>query len=496
MSQLFTIIDDKIVINKALLRYIEGPTTLNGTFEINGGASIRDNVVVSGRVIADVIEANQIINRSAGGGDSTSFTATEESGLNGQGVTWTAGDTSSTLVYRPGNRLYTNLHLDLEAGRSYKIDNIEVLTSNTLGSGISRSSLRQLGPLNNLTVVGNVDIGQFVYIDTDTGRVGLGTESPNGSFSIVDNGAEFLITSPTQGTVKVGTYTNHDVALITDDTARVTVKTGGDVHVGSPTSRNAKLFVHGTIHAENIVTETKVERTDSVKFLATDGSIYGVGLTWTGSGSPKQLILYSDPDRLWSTEHIELAQNRNYLINGKTVLTETSLGESVTQSKLTSVGALNGLTVTGNTSLQELTTSTINTSKVSLGAGSQKLEVTDKGLAGSLSVDVTVGGENVLYADSSTITIGNKDNNRKNLRTYGTVSINVTNPDPELSLSVDGNIGFAGRKFITGASAPEKGNYNVGDICWNTNPMIGGNVGWICLSPGTPGMWSKFGMIG
>ena len=333
-------------------------------------------------------------------------------------------------------------------------------------------------------------------MDSDTGRVGFGTESPNGSFSIVDNGAEFLISSPTQGTVKVGTYTNHDVAIVTDDTARVTIKTGGDVHVGSPTSRNAKLFVHGTLHAENIVTETKVERTDSVKFLATDGSIYGVGLTWVGSGSPKQLVLNSNPDRIWSSEHIELAAGRNYLVNGKQVLNETTLGASVTSSSLTSVGVLNDLTVTGSTSLTSVTTTSVNTADVTLGVGSQVLSVTDAGLNSTLSLAVTVGNESVLYADSSTIIIGNKNNNRKTIRTYGTLSVNVTNPDPELSLAVDGNIGFAGRKFITGASAPEQGNYNVGDICWNTNPMIGGNVGWICLSAGQPGMWSKFGTIG
>jgi hypothetical protein len=70
MSQLFTIQDDKIVINKAVLRYLEGPTTFTGAFELNGGASIRDNLVVNGRIIADVIEANQIINRGTGGGDS------------------------------------------------------------------------------------------------------------------------------------------------------------------------------------------------------------------------------------------------------------------------------------------------------------------------------------------------------------------------------------------------------------------------------------------
>jgi hypothetical protein len=76
------------------------------------------------------------------------------------------------------------------------------------------------------------------------------------------------------------------------------------------------------------------------------------------------------------------------------------------------------------------------------------------------------------------------------------LSVNVNNPDPELQFAVAGNIGFGGRKFITGASAPEQGNYNVGDICWSDVPQIGGNVGWICCVAGSPGMWFKFGMIG
>ena len=498
MSQLFTILDDKIVINKALLRYVEGPTSLTGSLEIIGGASVNDNLIVRGKIIADVIEANQIINKGLGGGsgDTTSFRAETEESLNGQGVTWNVGDTESTLVYRPGNRLYTNLHLDLERGRAYKIDNIEVLTSNTLGSSISRSSLRQLGPLNNLIVNGNVEIGQFVYIDSDTGRVGFGTESPNGSFAIVDNGAEFVIGSPNAGTVNVGTYTNHDVAITTDNIARVTVKTGGDVHVGNVTSRGAKLVVHGTIQAENIVTETKIERTDSVKFLATDGTVFGIGLQWVGSGSPKQLILRPDPDRIWSSEHIELAAHRSLMINNNRVLDETTLGVTVTDSSLTSVGNLTSLTVNGTSTLQDVTTKSIHATEVNFGEGSQLVKVNDRGLSTSLSFNLTVGEQNIIYADSGSVTIGSSENTRRQIRTFGTLSVNVNNPDPELQFAVAGNIGFAGRKFITGASAPEQGNYNVGDICWNNAPQIGGHVGWICCSAGSPGMWFKFGMIG
>jgi hypothetical protein len=498
MSQLFTILDDKIVINKALLRYVEGPTSLTGSLEILGGASIQDNLIVKGRIVADVIEVNQIINKGLGGGsgDTTNFRAESEESLNGQGVTWNVGDTESTLVYRPGNRLYTNLHLDLERGRAYKIDNIEVLTNNTLGSSISRSSLRQLGPLNNLIVNGNVEIGQFVYIDSDTGRVGFGTESPNGSFAILDNGAEFVIGSPNTGTVNVGTHSNHDVAITTDNIARVTVKTGGDVHVGNVTSRGAKLVVHGTIQAENIVTETKIERTDSVKFLATDGSVFGIGLQWVGSGSPKQLILRPDPDRLWSSEHIELAAQRSLMINNNRVLDQTTLGVTVTDSSLTSVGNLTSLTVNGTSTLGNVTAQSVQATEINFGEGSQLVKVNDRGISTSLSFDLTVGEQNIIYADSGSITIGSSANTRRPIRAFGTLSVNVNNPDPELQFAVAGNIGFGGRKFITGASAPEQGNYNVGDICWSDVPQIGSNVGWICCVAGSPGMWFKFGMIG
>jgi hypothetical protein len=498
MSQLFTILDDKIVINKLAIFHLEGAVKHSGSLSISQGVSIEQNLVVQGRIVADVIEVNQIINKGLGGGsgDTTNFRAESEETLNGQGVTWNVGDTESTLVYRPGNRLYTNLHLDLERGRAYKIDNIEVLTENTLGSSISRSSLRQLGPLNNLIVNGNVEIGQFVYVDSDTGRVGFGTENPNGSFSIVDNGAEFVIASPNVGTVNIGTYSNHDVAITTDNITRVTVKTGGDVHIGNNTSRGAKLVVHGTIQADNIITETKLERTDSVKFLATDGSVFGIGLQWVGSGSPKQLILRPNPDRIWSSEHIELATNRSLMINDQVVLNSTTLGASITESSLTSLGNLSSITVSGNTALLGSTSAqSIHANEINFGEGSQLVKVNDRGLSASLSFNLLVGEQNVIYADSGSVTIGSSENTRRQIRTFGTLSVNVNNPDPELQFAVAGNIGFAGRKFITGTSAPEQGNYAVGDICWNNAPQIGGHVGWICCSAGAPGMWFKFGMI-
>lgn len=48
------------------------------------------------------------------------------------------------------------------------------------------------------------------------------------------------------------------------------------------------------------------------------------------------------------------------------------------------------------------------------------------------------------------------------------------------------------RKF-SGPAAPTTGTYRVGDIVWNTAPVAAGVVGWVCVTAGTPGVWSQFG---
>lgn len=46
------------------------------------------------------------------------------------------------------------------------------------------------------------------------------------------------------------------------------------------------------------------------------------------------------------------------------------------------------------------------------------------------------------------------------------------------------------------SQAPTSGNWNPGDIVYNTAPTAGGNVGWVCISAGSPGTWKTFGTIG
>ena len=47
----------------------------------------------------------------------------------------------------------------------------------------------------------------------------------------------------------------------------------------------------------------------------------------------------------------------------------------------------------------------------------------------------------------------------------------------------------------TGTAAPTTGTWPRGWIRWNTAPVAGGNVGWICTATGTPGTWKEWGVI-
>lgn len=61
------------------------------------------------------------------------------------------------------------------------------------------------------------------------------------------------------------------------------------------------------------------------------------------------------------------------------------------------------------------------------------------------------------------------------------------------SSSVTTTSGQANQDF--GSASPTTGTYPLGWIRWNTNPVAGENIGWVCTVAGTPGTWLAFGQI-
>ena len=76
-----------------------------------------------------------------------------------------------------------------------------------------------------------------------------------------------------------------------------------------------------------------------------------------------------------------------------------------------------------------------------------------------------------------------------------TVTSCVANPKEDVSLTVAGSVSFDNKKFTTGDSKPTLGNYNKGDIVWNTDPKATDYIGWVCVTAGSPGAWLPFGSI-
>jgi len=125
----------------------------------------------------------------------------------------------------------------------------------------------------------------------------------------------------------------------------------------------------------------------------------------------------------------------------------------------------------------------------------RSLEIDHNGFKSNTSYEVSVQQSSVLYGDANVVEIGDKTNTRKPVKVFGPLSVGINNPDPDLNFSVSGDVSIGNKRFTNGASAPASGSYELGDMCWNTNPQASGHIGWVCVSAGNPGQWLPFGEI-
>lgn len=475
---------------------VDGTVKFNKTFETSGAVSLYNTLTVAGAakfssITADVITASKII--TTDGSDSAgAFSGDAETDLIGKGLRWNYLNKQKHLIYREGNRLWSNMSLDLEQDQVYKIDNTTVLSRTSLGSSITKSNLQEIGELNELVVSGNTVLGEFVFVNASDYRVGFGTETPNAAFEIVDNGTNIVV-----GKKGIGTYSNHDLNIVTDNIPRIVVKNNGDVIFGDPTSKNAVVRVNGELHVTNLIADTRVERDAPLEFKAgANSNIYGKGLIWTGTGNTRQFVMMGNPDRLWTSESFEIAQDQCYYIGGRPVLTQGELGAGILTSSLTKVGTLESLSVSGKATFNgEVVVQSVQAANMSLTEGRDQLTVTPTMLNTQGDFTVRVQESDALHFGSSEIVLGSKTNTRRPVKVFGALTVGVNNPDPTVGLSVAGDVSFNNKKFVNGTEAPQSGEFRKGDICWNQQPTLSGYVGWICLVDGTPGVWAPFGQI-
>ena len=192
----------------------------------------------------------------------------DDNGIYGKGLQWKGQGPTKQIIYRANpDRLWTGESIDLGADSAYMIGNSEVLRQTELGGSVRSSSLVTVGTLQNLRTQGNLVIDDYIHYNTDSEAFGIGTESPNGKFSVATLDAEFIIdTDP--GTVKLGTWTSDDLKIITDDTTRLIVRSNGNIDLGNPEGADTKVTVHGKlgIGVNSIDSDVSLSTSGPVKF--------------------------------------------------------------------------------------------------------------------------------------------------------------------------------------------------------------------------------------
>ncbi len=258
-----------------------------------------------------------------------------------------------------------------------------------------------------------------------------------------------------------------------------------------------------SLHVDELTADIRHERTSPLEFQGG----HGKGLIWTGAGHTRQFTFQPNPDKLLSSENIDLLKDKSYMIEGIPVIEFTKLGDSVTASRLTSVGTLQNLRTQGSLSVDEFLHYDANTERLGLGTAEPNAQLSMKSWDHEFVIDPTEQGEfkigtwsttglEIITDDTVRMHIGQSGGItlQEKVIVNGKLGIGVKNFG-DVDLAVSGPIKVQGHTVQWLESMPTSGNYIKGDIVYNSSPQVSGYVGWTCIRSGSPGEWRQFGQI-
>ena len=223
-------------------------TALNVTNVVNDVIFDR-SVTVHGTVKVNRLEVNELqadlrIERSS----SLEFRADKNNPVYGKGLLWIGNETTKQWVYNAEpDRFFSSENIDLASGKGIYVSGVNVLTATSIGSGVEKSNLREVGRLRSLSVDGDVNFNNNIYYSASSRRLGLGTDTPHAAISIADNNIELVLGGTQESHGAIGTFTSSDLELVTDNVPRITVRSNGDIILGNTNKPPAQISVHGKL---------------------------------------------------------------------------------------------------------------------------------------------------------------------------------------------------------------------------------------------------------
>jgi copper(I)-binding protein len=172
-----------------------------GTTTVNNNLVVGGNLTVNGTTETINATTSTFADKNIELAKPVSPAIASDASANGGGITL-HGTTDKTLNWSLGTTSWTSSeNFDLASGKTYKINGTDVLSSTTLGSGVTGSSLTSVGTLTNLTVTntisgsvsGNAGTATKLYSAHRINGVGF------------DGSADITITATTTNQLLIGT---------------------------------------------------------------------------------------------------------------------------------------------------------------------------------------------------------------------------------------------------------------------------------------------------
>jgi hypothetical protein len=173
-----------------------GTTTVNNALVVTGNLTVNGTTTTVNTTTVSVDDKNIELGAVASPTDTTA---------DGGGITL-KGATDKTIIWVDATDCWTfNQDVDLASGKVYRINGTSVLSSTTLGSGVTGSSLTSVGTIGTGTWQGTVIAG--AYGGTGVANTGKTITLTGGNLTVLGNSLELIqtgatsVTMPTSGTV-------------------------------------------------------------------------------------------------------------------------------------------------------------------------------------------------------------------------------------------------------------------------------------------------------
>lgn len=255
----------------------------------------------------------------------------------------------------------------------------------------------------------------------------------------------------------------------------------------------AKLNSHNNIIADRELSGDKIEGGTITNFAST--GINDTATTKKLSIKDDRIVVENDLE-IKGTVHCKTiyyysakADNIDVLnsvrIDSNEVLWKDRLGNSVIKSKLQEVGVLNELNVAD----------TLHVSKNSIGINTNSptglLGIMKDGI--EIIADVKGNQAYVGTANSDDFTMGSSG--EPTIFISGSNNVGIKIRKPKADLDIAGPFRFQGQTHQYNDAAPKAGSFAQGDITWNSQPVKGSVLGWVCVKAGAPGTWMPFASL-